>query len=184
MRAAATAAQVAVDGTVAPIIATARVLGVVRFGGSLRGGTGLSRGLPTRDRTLQPLEFSAGIGHQDAKITEAGPGSPQTVGSPIYNVPDWTANTDVTYTAPLPANWILVSGADYSYVGRSYSANNDPADPRERPSYRLINARLALQRGDFEVALVGKNLADELTNLGDNRSIAAETPGRPHLLRI
>jgi hypothetical protein len=29
--------------------------------------------------------------------------------------------------------------------------------------------------------LVGKNLADELTNLGDNRSIAAETQGRPRL---
>lgn len=96
-------------------------------------------------------------------------------------MPDWTANTSATYTVPLTADWILISGADYSYVGRSFSGNNDPAVPRERPSYRLINARLALQRGEFEVALVGKNLADELTNLGDNRSIAAETPGRPRL---
>ena len=146
-------------------------------------GAATSKGgeMELRARPLQPLEFSAGIGYQDAKITQAGPGSPQTVGSPIYNVPDWTANTSATYTVPLTSNWILVSGADYSYVGRSFSGNNDPAAPRERPSYRLINARLALQRGEFEVALVGKNLADELTNLGDNRSIAAETPGRPRL---
>ena len=33
----------------------------------------------------------------------------------------------------------------------------------------------------FEVALVGKNLANEVANLGDSRSIAAETPGRPRL---
>ena len=146
-------------------------------------GAATSKGgeMELRARPLQPLEFSAGIGYQDAKITQTGPGSPQTVGSPIYNVPDWTANTSATYTVPLTSNWILVSGADYSYVGRSFSGNNDPAAPRERPSYRLINARLALQRGEFEVALVGKNLADELTNLGDNRSIAAETPGRPRL---
>ena len=146
-------------------------------------GSATSKGgeMELRARPLQPLELSAGIGYQDAKITSTGPGSPQAVGSPIYNVPDWTANLSATYTVPLTADWILVSGSDYSYVGRSYSANNDPADPRERPSYRLINARLALQRGEFEVALVGKNLADELTNLGDNRSIAAETPGRPRL---
>jgi hypothetical protein len=28
---------------------------------------------------------------------------------------------------------------------------------------------------------VGKNLADEVANLGDSRSLAAETPGRPRL---
>ena len=146
-------------------------------------GAATSKGgeMELRARPLQPLELSAGIGYQDAKITETGPGSPQTIGSPIYNVPDWTANTAVSYTIPLTGDWLLVSGADYSYVGRSYSGNNDPADPRERPAYRLINARFALQRDKFEVALVGKNLADELTNLGDNRSIAAETPGRPRL---
>ena len=146
-------------------------------------GSATSKGgeMELRARPLQPLEFSAGIGYQDAKIKSTGPGSPQAVGTPIYNVPDWTANLSATYTVPLTADWLLISGGDYSYVGRSFSANNDPADPRERPSYRLINARLALQRGQFEVALVGKNLADELTNLGDNRSIAAETPGRPRL---
>ncbi len=34
----------------------------------------------------------------------------------------------------------------------------------------------------LEVAFVGKNLANEAANLGDNRSIAAETPGRPRLI--
>ena len=146
-------------------------------------GAATSKGgeMELRARPLQPLEFSAGIGYQNAKITQTGDASPQAVGSPIYNVPDWTANTSATYTVPLTADWILISGADYAYVGRSFSGNNDPSMPRERPSYRLIDARLALQRGELEVALVGKNLADELTNLGDNRSIAAETPGRPRL---
>jgi hypothetical protein len=34
----------------------------------------------------------------------------------------------------------------------------------------------------LEVAFVGKNLANEAANLGDNRSLAAETPGRPRLI--
>jgi iron complex outermembrane recepter protein len=146
-------------------------------------GAAKSKGgeMELRARPLQPLEFSAGIGYQNAKITQSSAASPQAVGSPIYNVPDWTANTAASYTAPLWADWLLVGGVDYSYVGRSFSGNNDPATPRERPSYRLFNARLALQRGPLEVALVGKNLTNELTNLGDNRSIAAEVPGRPRL---
>jgi hypothetical protein len=75
----------------------------------------------------------------------------------------------------------MITGADYSYVGRSFSANNDPANPRERGAYRLIDARVAFAHGPMEIALVGKNLANELANLGDNRSIAAEVPGRPRL---
>jgi iron complex outermembrane receptor protein len=146
-------------------------------------GAATSKGgeMELRARPMQPLELSAGIGYQNAKITQASAESPQTVGSPIYNVPDWTANTAASYTAPLWGEWVFVGGVDYSYVGRSFSGNNNAAEPRERPSYRLFNGRLALQRGPLEVALVGKNLTDELTNLGDNRSIAAEVPGRPRL---
>jgi hypothetical protein len=50
-----------------------------------------------------------------------------------------------------------------------------------RPAYRLINAHVGFDRGGFEIALVGKNLANEVANLGDSRSLAAETPGRPRL---
>jgi outer membrane receptor protein involved in Fe transport len=132
-------------------------------------------------RPTEPLELSLGVGYQNAKITQESASSPQTVGSPVYQVPDWTGNGSVSYTTQMTDTWKMVTGADYSYIGRSFSGNNNPSDPRLRPSYRLINARIAFDRGPFEVALVGKNLANEVANLGDNRSIAAETPGRPRL---
>ena len=146
-------------------------------------GAAVSKGgeLEVHARPTEPLQLSLGLGYQDAKITEASVDSPQTVGSPIYQVPDWTANGSVSYTTQLTSTWKMVDGADYSYIGRSYSGNNDPGDPRLRPSYRLINARFAFNHGLLEVALVGKNLANEVANLGDSRSIAAETPGRPRL---
>jgi outer membrane receptor protein involved in Fe transport len=146
-------------------------------------GAAVSKGgeLEVRAKPAEPLEVSLGLGYQDAKITQASIESPQTVGSPIYQVPDWTGSGSVQYTAPLGAEWRMVSNADYSYIGRSYSGNNQPSDPRLRPAYRLINAHIGFDRGRFEVALVGKNLADEVANLGDSRSIAAETPGRPRL---
>jgi iron complex outermembrane recepter protein len=137
--------------------------------------------LEVHARPLQPLEFSLGVGYQDAKITESSESSPQAVGSPVYQVPDWTGNASAAYTTQLSTDWKMVSGADYSYVGRSFSGNNDPSDPRERAAYRLFNARFAFVRGPMEIAVVGKNLANEVANLGDNRSIAAEVPGRPRL---
>jgi iron complex outermembrane recepter protein len=150
-------------------------------------GAAVSKGgeLEVRARPTDPLEMSLGLGYQDAKITQTSIESPQAVGSPIYQVPDWTGNGAVSYTTELTSGWKMISGADYSYIGRSFSGNNDPSDPRLRPSYRLINARLALAHdfsyGPMEIALVGKNLGNEVANLGDSRSLAAETPGRPRL---
>ena len=132
-------------------------------------------------RATEALEVGFSVGYQDAKITQGGALSPQAAGSPVYQVPDWTGNTSLTYTVPLVAEWNLQSGADYSYIGRSFSGNNDPANPRERPAYRLLDARVALVRNKLEIAVVGKNLTNEAANLGDNRSIAAEVPGRPRL---
>ena len=134
-----------------------------------------------RARASEHLDLSFGVGYQDAKITEKGNGSPQDVGSPVYQVPDWTGNASATYTVSLGESWKMVSGIDWSYVGKSYSGNNNPFDPRLREAYNLLNARVAFNRGPYEVALVGKNLTDEIANLGDSRSIAAETPGRPRI---
>jgi iron complex outermembrane recepter protein len=136
--------------------------------------------LDLRARATDALDVSLGVGYNHARITEKG-NSPQPVGSPVFQVPDWTANGALTYTLPLTNNWSSVSVVDYSYVGSSYSANNSPTDPRKRPAYRLLNARFAFAHGATELALVGKNLTNEVTNLADNRSIAAEVPGRPRL---
>ena len=146
-------------------------------------GAAVSKGgeMELHARPTEPLEVSLGIGYQNAKITQGGESSPQQVGSPIYQVPDWTGNASAAYTTSLTSSWTMVTGADFSYVGRSFSANNDPSNPRERGAYRLFNARLAFAHGPTEIALVGKNLTNELANLGDNRSIAAEVPGRPRL---
>ncbi len=137
--------------------------------------------LELRARPVEPLEFSVGLGYQDAKITQASSFSPQPLGSPVYDVPNWTGNGSLTYTKPISSNWTFVGSGDYSYMGRSYSGNNNPANPRERGSYRLVDARLALDCGKMEYALVGKNLTNDIANLGDNRSLAAEVPGRPRL---
>ncbi len=141
--------------------------------------------LEVRARPLRDLDISGGIGYQHAVITKAGAGgteSPLQPGDRVYQVPDWTANTSITYTAALNSRFSLVNNLTYSYVGGSKSANNDPFDPRLRSPYSLLDARVALAFSKYEVALVGKNLGDAHANLADNRSIAAELPGRPRIV--
>jgi len=148
-------------------------------------GAATSKGgeLELAARVTQGLDFTLGLGYQDAKITQAKAASPQPAGTPIYQVPDWTANTSMTYTVPTPVpNMNFVTTVDYAYVGRSFSGNNNPSNPRERSPYELVDLRFALVHGPYELALVGKNLTGETANLGDSRSIAAEVPGRPRLI--
>jgi len=133
-----------------------------------------------RAQATEHLDLSLGLGYQDAKITQGGE-SPQPVGSPVFQVPDWTGNASAVYTVPVTADWSLMNELDYSYMGSSFSSSNSSVSPRKRPAYRLVDLRIALSNGTTELALVGKNLTDEVTNLGDNRSIAAEVPGRPRL---
>lgn len=147
-------------------------------------GAAESRGgeLEINTRVTEALEASLGVGYQHAVITEASASSPQQVGSPIYQVPDWTVNQALTYTVALTDSWKLASELDYSYIGRSFSGNNDASSPRERPAYRLLDAHFAFKHGPTEISIVGKNLTNEAANLSDNRSIAAEVPGRPRLV--
>ena len=153
-------------------------------------GAATSKGgeLEIRARPVDSLELSAGVGYQNARISKAGTLSPQQPGDPVFQVPDWTGNASGTWTAALWDDWRLVSTVDYSYVGHSFSANNlapngnGTFSTRLRPKYELFDAHIALKHGKIEVALVGKNLGNEAANLGDNRSLAAETPGRPRLI--
>ena len=138
-------------------------------------------------RPIPQLELTAGLGYQNAKITESSAFSPQRPGDPVFEVPDWTGNASATWTQPLQSDWRMVSSLDYSYVGRSFSANNlqnvnGVFETRLRPNYEIVDARIAFNHANWEFALVGKNLTNEHANLGDNRSIAAETPGRPRLV--
>jgi outer membrane receptor protein involved in Fe transport len=137
-------------------------------------------------RPLQPLQLSLGLGYQDAKITQSGADSPQQPGDPVFEVPDLTANASLAWTQPVWGSDRLIPGIDYSYVGRSFSANNitgvNGFSTRERPGYDVLNARVALDHNDWELALVAKNVTNEHANLADSRSIGAETTGRPRLV--
>lgn len=133
-------------------------------------------------RPFDGLDFTVSTGYNNARITETGAGSPQNAGDRVLQVPDWTGSAALTYTLGLGASRNAVFTIDDGYVGTSRSANNDPFNPRLRPSYDLVDARIALEWNAQEIALVGRNLRNTHANLADNRSIVAEVTGRPRIV--
>ncbi|MBS0397852.1 MAG: TonB-dependent receptor, partial [Proteobacteria bacterium] len=154
------------------------------FGFTANAGSAQSKGfeLEVHARPLPYLDLAGGVGYSHAVITGAGSTSPQQPGDRVNQVPDWTGNASVTYTRMLGAGVKSTMNVSYAYVGESLSANNSPTSPRVRPSYQLVDARFAFSRDGYELALFAKNLANEHANLADNRSIAAELPGRPRIV--
>jgi hypothetical protein len=88
----------------------------------------------------------------------------------------------ITHTHPLTDALGLVSNLTYGYVGHSWSANNNPFDPRLREPYGLMDARFAFKWDKYQLALVGKNLQNTHANLADNASLGAEVVGRPRIV--
>jgi len=158
----------------------------ISCGSSYTGNSGSARSegfeLEMHARPLAALQVDAGVGYTHATITATGETSPQQVGSPVYQVPDWTGNVGATYTHALTSDMDLVSNVAYSYVGESKSGNNNPYAPRIRAPYSLLDSRIAIAWQRYQVAFVGKNLTNEHANLSDNASLASEVVGRPRIV--
>lgn len=121
--------------------------------------------------------FSFNLGYTDAQFTETVAGINQD-GDPLQFVPELTASLVVDYQRPdAMFDMDLFLRADLNYVGESQSRVN--AIPRTREAYRQLGVRVGLANERYRLALIARNLTNEIANLGDNRSIAAETPGRP-----
>jgi iron complex outermembrane recepter protein len=156
------------------------------YGVTGNSGRARSQGveLEFNGRLTPALTLGVGFGYENARITEQGAGSPQTVGSPVYQVPRATLASDLEYVRPLTTQWEGFARLDYDYVGGSYSANNitPVIGPVYRPSYSITDLRLGGRCGNYEVALFAKNLANEHANLGDAILIGAEILGHPRFV--
>ena len=133
---------------------------------------------------LDGLLVSLGFGYTDAVITQGNSLASTAKGDRVTQVPEVTFNAAAEYSFPLSANWEGYVRGDYSYYDDSLSGNNSGTlPPRVRDSFELLNFRIgAYQAGSWDVALFMKNATNEHANLSDNRSIAAEKPGRPRIV--
>jgi outer membrane receptor protein involved in Fe transport len=151
---------------------------------TVNAGAARSRGSEL-ELSLEPtrgLHLTAGVGYEDAIITQSSPALRTKVGSPVQQVAPWTVSTGVDYTFPLTTTWNGLLRADYSFTDRSFSANEDPNNPRLRPSYEIVNLRAGVSSNHYDISLFVDNASNTHANLGDSASEAGEDPGRPRIL--
>jgi len=129
------------------------------------------------------LLVSANVGYTDAEFTETVFGGlVNTAGDPLQFVPEITASATFDYSTggSVYRDMEFFARADINYVDDSISLVNGIVRPRD--SYEQIGIRLGLRNEKSTFTFFVNNLTDDIANLADNRSLAAETPGRPRFV--
>ena len=107
------------------------------------------------------------------------PGLCDVAGERKEYTPEFQANLGAAWSDTVAENLVMDASLDLSYVGDYlYSANLDPRT--EQDAYTLVNARVALSNGEgnWEVALIGRNLTDEtVINFGGNTPLGGTLTG-------
>ena len=131
---------------------------------------------------IDGLTIDLGIGYTSTEVVSAaGAGFPgYEKGQALHGVPDWTGTGSVQYIFPALAGWDGRVRADGNYYGESTSFNNGAI--ADRDSWQALNVRAGIMNDTWNITVFADNVTDERANLGDNRSIAAEMPGRPRIV--
>ena len=119
------------------------------------------------------------VPHIVAGTCSSATGGQDLSGTPLQFAPDVSGNLGITFNAPLNDHMDLDASVDLLYTDDILiGPDNDPVTIQE--SYTKINARIALSANDgsWSLALVGKNLTDELTfNWGNDTTLSGSGLG-------
>jgi len=130
------------------------------------------------------FRVDGGVGYEDGRITEAdilksGAVIGFPVGSPLSNVPKWTAYVRPEFTDPTSHGELFVR-AEYNFVGSSLSLANGGAG-YYRSAYSLVDLRTGLRTSPWNFTIFAKNLFNKAANFGDIVSDVGVIPGQVRL---
>ncbi len=129
---------------------------------------------------IEGLTLQLGVGYTETEVKDAAGFPGYLEGDELHGIPDWTATGSVEYIWPAFGEWDGRVRADGNYYGESTSFNNGAVV--ERDSWDALNLRAGMMNENWDITLFVDNVTDERANLADNRSIAAEMPGRPRIV--
>jgi iron complex outermembrane recepter protein len=116
------------------------------------------------------LVLSQNAGYTNATNSTTVPLAGVTSGERLLDVPEWTANTNLSYSYPLSNGLKLVARLNNSYVDSiqdiTYTRNT-------LPSYDLVNARIGIEQDRWSAAVFIDNLTDKMALLSDTGALSA-----------
>jgi len=137
------------------------------FNGFLNAGTATSKGVEVEGQAqlTDYLRVGGQITYTDAKLGDL-PASLADVAVPGARLPDvarWNAAANAEWRKPLGSERTLYVRGDVQYVGDRASSLGPTSQTLK--SYALLNLRIGLEKGPYEVALFANNLTDERAQL-------------------
>lgn len=124
-------------------------------------------------RLVGGLTASANFSAESATITRSVNPVTVPVGSNLIDVPQATANAELSYAATFSDNTRLLAVLDYEFTGRSngsyqrYTATVAsgllPNLNFNNPSYSVLNANITVSYGRYDFSLYAKNLLNDQT---------------------
>lgn len=123
----------------------------------------------TIPQTVDPVANPGCLRDDGSNIAVGESGGQDLSGEDLVFSPEWTANLNATYVMLLGENLELTTAVDMNYSDEYYSALDlDPNTKHDDAT--IFNARIALSGNDgqWSVALIGKNLGDEKTDVWRN----------------
>ncbi len=91
-------------------------------------------------------------------------------GERLQFAPELSGNLGVNYETPITDNLLIKASSTVNYQSKTFTASDlDPVIARQG-AYAKVNARLALSQIDdrWEIAVIGKNLTNQLTSFNSN----------------
>jgi outer membrane receptor protein involved in Fe transport len=155
-------------------------VGIVRpdgFSYIANAGQASSRGgeLELSTRFIDDLELNAGVSYVDAQLEKDAPGLNGSKGDRIPAVPKLTYSMLARYHLPFGRKALdTFVQADLQHVGDSYNAFNTASADLQH-SYNIVNARIDMLVGPWNIGLFANNVLDKRaelfvdTLLGDKR---------------
>jgi len=119
------------------------------------------------------LILAQNAGYTNATNSEDVPAAGIVSGERLLDVPQWTANTSITYRVPMGDDRDLVIRANNSYIG---STQDITFTRNTLPSYDLVTLRLGMEANRWSAYVFSDNLTNKQALLSNTGALSANIP--------
>jgi outer membrane receptor protein involved in Fe transport len=119
------------------------------------------------------VTLTQNLGYTHATNSTTVPGAGVTAGQRLLDVPDWTANTTLTYDHPLNDTYTFVGRISNSYVG---SEQDITYGRNTLPGYDLVDLRGGVTAHAWSAFLYVDNATNAIALLSDTGALSANVP--------
>jgi len=129
-------------------------------------------------------EFTGMLNYTDATLDTDNLALSAEKGERIQEVPEWSGALSAQYSFPMVGDFNGYLRADVQYTDKSFAdfLQNEKDPDSVLGELTLVNARFAATTDEWEIALYGRNLLNDVERVARVRAGLIDIPGRPRFV--